>query len=329
MAKINTKEVFDLYFKDTPFETVRKIKPQVDRPEVYAFEELKGKQIFDMDVDELFELALSFNNERKFGASNFNISYGSYDQIASTYRSIWNFYIDNIEIIKNPWNDKRMRGVAAAQRLSQSRETFTYEIIDTAIKKLYNEYPDTNYTPKYIECLLLLFYDGFAESQEIVLLKEDMINFKTHDVRLPGRTIHLSDRCFELLQYFHNLEEIETQRGTYKVVSYRDGYFKFVVRAKDADSFQNNSLTKVGAILTRKITMGVRKKFNIDINYRTVYLLGFYNYIVENTSPERAKELVTSIRNGDDAKELMKYASQYGVVADNVSYIKKILRPFI
>lgn len=329
MAAMDTKEIFDLYFKDIPSESSRRIRPQVDRPEVYAYEIKVGKQIFDMDVDELLGLILSFNNERRFGDSNFSISYGSIDQIASTYRSIWNYYIDNIEIIRNPWNDKRMRGAALAKRLSESKEPFTYDVIDTAITNLYNEHPDDNYTPKYIECLLLLFYNGFAEAQEIVLLKEDMINFKTHEVRLTGRTVHLSDRCFELLQYVHNLDEIDTQRGTYKAVPYHDGYFKFVVRAKDADAFQAKTLTEAGAVLTRKITMCVRKKYGIDINYRIVYLLGFFDYIVSKTSLERAKELVTSVRSSEDAQELMRYAGEYGVVADNVTYIKKCLRPFI
>lgn len=164
MALKNTSEIFELYFKDMSEDRRRKIKPQIDRPEVYAYEIKVGKQIFDMDVDELIGLLLSFNNERKFGYNNFSISYSSIDQIVSTYRSIWNYYIDNIEIIRNPWNNKRMRGVALAERLSESKKTFTYEVIETAINNLYNEYPDDNYTPKYIECLLLLFYNGFAEA---------------------------------------------------------------------------------------------------------------------------------------------------------------------
>lgn len=329
MAAMDTKKVFDLYFENIPSESSKKVRPQVDRPEVYAYEMKVGKQIFDMDDDELLGLIASFNNERKFGDSIFSISYGSIDQIVSLYRSIWNYYINNIDVIRNPWNDKRMRGVALAKKISESKEPFTYDIIDTVIKNLYNEYPNDSYIPKYIECLLLLFYNGFAEAKEIVLLKENMINFKTHEIRLIGRTVHLSDRCFELLQYVHSLDEIDTQRGTYKAVSYHGGYFKFVVRAKDADAFQAKTLTDAGAVLTRKITMYVRKKYGININYRIVYLLGFFDYIVSKTSLERTKELVNSVRSSEDAQELMRYASEYGVVADNVTYIKKCLRPFV
>ena len=330
MAAMDTKEVFDLYFKDIPYDTTRKSRPQVDRPEVYAYEAKLGKQIFDMDVEELFGLILSFNKNREFGDSNFSISYGSYDQIASTYRSIWNFYIDNIEIIRNPWNNRKMRGAAATKRLAESKKAFTYDIIEGVISKINQDYEDTNYDyGKYLECLILLFYNGFAEAQEIVLLKENAINFKTHEVRLPGRTIHLSDRCFELLEYVHSLNEIATLRGSYATVPYQDGYFKIAIRAKEVETFHEKSLTEVSAIITRKITMNIRKKYGVDINYRIIYLLGFHDYIVSRAGEERTKELVTSVRNSTDAQELMKYAKEYGVVAENVSYIKKLLRPFI
>lgn len=330
MATMDTKEVFDLYFKDVPHDMARKSRPQVDRPEVYAYEAELGKQIFDMDVEELFGLILSFNKNREFGESNFSISYGSYDQIASTYRSIWNFYIDNIEIIRNPWNDKKMRGVAATKRLAESKTAFTYDIIEKVLSKIKQDYEDVNCDyGKYLECLILLFYNGFAEAQEIVLLKEDAINFKTHEVRLLGRTIHLSDRCFELLQYVHSLHEIMVWRSCYTVVSYQNSYFKFIIRAKEVETFQEKSLVDVGAIITRKITTNIRKKYGIDINYRMIYLLGFHDYIVSKVGEEKTKALITSVRNSVDAQELMKYAKEYGVVADNVSYIKKLLRPFI
>lgn len=330
MAVMNTKEVFDLYYKDIPYETERKSRPQVDRPEVYNYEEKLGKQIFDMDVDELFGLLLSFNKNEGSDDASFRISYASYDQIASTYRSIWNFYIDNIEIIRNPWNNKRMKGAAAAKKISESKKAFTYDIIEKVISEINKEYEDTDYDyGKYLECIILLFYNGFADAQEIILLKEEDINFRSHEIRLHGRTIHLSDRCFELLQYIHGLNEIRTSRGNFPALSYQGGYFKIAVRNKQVKTFQDKSLVEVGTILTRKITMNIAKKYGIDISYRIIYLLGFYDYIVSKAGKERTKEIITSVRNKDDAQELMGYAREYGIVAENVSYIKKLLRPFI
>ena len=327
---MDTKEVFNLYFKDVSYDTVRKNRPQVDRPEVYAYEAELGKQIFDMNVSELFGLILSFNNNREFGDSNFSISYSSYDQIASTYRSIWNFYIENIAIIRNPWNNREMRGIAAAKRLAESKTAFTYDVIERVISRINDEYEDENCDyGKYLECLILLFYNGFANVQEIVLLKKEDINFKTQEVRLQGRTIYLSNRCFQLLQYIHNLNEIKVFHRNYAAISYHGGYFKIVIQSKEVENFQDKSLVDVGAILTRKITMNIKQKYGVDINYRILYLLGFHDYIVNKIGQVRTKEIITSVRNSEDAQELRQCAKEYGIVADNVTYIKKILRPFI
>lgn len=329
MAKKGTKEVFDLYFKDFSYDTVRKQRPQVDRAEVYAYEKELGKQIFDMDVDELFGLILSFNKNKKVkNDRSFSVSYGSYTQIASTYRSIWNFYIENIEVIKNPWNNPRMRGAAATKRLAESKETFNYNVVEEAILNIKKDYQNSEYG-KYLECLILLFYNGFAEAREIVLLKEDNINFTTGNIRLPGRTIQLSNRCLELLQYVHDLNQVAVHHSVYAAEPYQNGYFKFVIRQNEVASFNNKSIEEVGASLTRKISMNIKQKYGIDINYRMVYLLGFYNYIVDKAGKKHADKLITSIRDSDDAQELMKYAREYGVVARNVSYIKRILQPFI
>ena len=60
MAVISTQELFKRFFENKDPETVRKTRSQVDRPEVYAYEEKIGKQLVDMNEDELFEL---YNDE--------------------------------------------------------------------------------------------------------------------------------------------------------------------------------------------------------------------------------------------------------------------------
>ena len=82
-------------------------------------------------------------------------------------------------------------------------------------------------------------------------------------------------------------------------------------------------------MVNRRILVDVKKKFGVDINYRILYLLGFYDTVVKTYGAERARELVLSVRNSEDAEDLMKLAREYGVVADNVSHLKRFLRPFI
>lgn len=329
MDKISTKALMDEFFKDKyPSEDTRKkIQPQIDRQEVYAYEQKIGKQLVKMNVDELFEMILSFSNNRKHNSNNYSINYSSYTQIASLYRSLFNYYIDNYEIIRNPFNDKRMRGAAATKRLAQEKEPFRWKNVEDIIKKIrdYYSYERAN----YLECIMLLFYNGFAKSQEIASLTEDMIDFKNKFVRLPGRLIHLSDRCFELLTFVHGLTSIEGWRGDYIVESWRGSYFKHIIRAKEKDSFDDRSLKLIGDLINRRILTDVKKQFDTEVNYRMLYLLGFYDNLVKQYGEERVNELILSVRNPKDTEDLLKAAREYGVIVDNVTVLKKLLRPFI
>lgn len=326
MAKISTKELFDNFFAEKAPEIAIRTRPQVDRPEVYEYETKIGKQLVDMNVDELYEMILSFSNNRNTTGS-YSISYGSSLQIFSMYRTLFNFYIDNYEVIKNPFNDKRMKGTQAAQRLAQGKAPFTWDNVEAAITKVRESYEFNR--ANYIECIILLYYNGFSKAEEIANLTEDMIDFKSKTVILPGRIVKLSDRCFDLLTFVHQLTRMKGLRQDYIVRSWRGKYFKYIIRPKEEDEFDNRTLTEIGGLINRKILTDVKKKFSLDINYRSLYLLGFYNKIVERYGEERTNELINSVRNQKDATDLMKVATEYGIVADSVTVLKRILRPFV
>lgn len=329
MAKMDTKQVMDGFFAMFPPEVARKNRTHIDRPEVYAYEEKFGKQIFDMDVDELIGLMLSFSVRRLSGGGS-AISYSTFDGIVSLFRRLWNWYIENVDVIKNPWNDKRLRGRELVKLYADNREAFSYDTIKRVIARMYQEYEgESSEYAKYLECLMLLFYNGFAESQEIVSFTEDMIDFVNHTITIPRTTIHLSDRCFELLQYVHSLKQIPTLRRTLAAVPYHDGYFKVAIAQSEVDTFQEKSLKEAGGTLVRKISANVKNKYNITINYRMIYLTGFYDYIVGQVGKERANEMITSVRVDQDIQDLLQLAKKYGFASDNVTYIKRQLRPFI
>lgn len=328
MAVIETTKLFDEYFKDKNPETVKKTRSQVDRHEVYEYEAKIGKQLVDMNSDELFDMIGTFRNNRKNNSEgSYGINYNSYFQISSSYRAIFNFYIENYEVIRNPWNEKKMRGVCATERLAQKNKPFTWEIVDTAIKRVHEAYDADK--AKYIECIIRLYYEGFAKAEEIVNLKEDMINFKTKEIRLPGRIVTLSDRCFMLLNYVHNMTMLEGGRYDYLMRSYHDGYFKYAIRKKDEDSFNDRTEREIANMINKRIITDVKNRFSVNVSYRDLYLLGFYDCLVATYGEERTRELILSVRNSDDVKDLMASAKKYGIVLDNVSHLKRSLRPFI
>lgn len=322
-----TQELFRAFFKDKDPKTIKKTSMQIDRPEVYAYETKIGKKLIEMNVDELFEMILSFNDNRKGERNGYSVAYNSYFQIASMYRSLFEFYIDNYEVIKNPFNDRRMKGTEAAERLAQDKEAYTWKKVEEIIHTIHNEYADSK--AKYIECIILLYYNGFAKAEEIVNVTENMIDFKSKSIRLPDRTVQLSDRCFELLIFVHSLTSLEGWRGDYSVLAWNDKYFKYIIRPKQESKFNDRPEEEIANLINRRILTDVKKKFGVEINYRMLYLLGFYDYMVKQKGEERSKKLILAVRSPEETEELMKLANEYGVTTDNVTHLKRMLRPFI
>lgn len=329
MADYNTKKLFNMYFDSLGKDeyALRKIRPQIDRDEVYEYEAKVGKQLVELDVDELFEMILSFNGNRNLKNAAYSISYSSYNQIASLYRSFFAWYIDNIKVIKNPFNDKRMKGTAATRRLARDKETFTKEKMEEIIANLHKDFESDR--ADYFECIIRLFYDGFSEAPEIVELTEDMIDFKNKVVRLPGRVINLSDRTFELLLQIHNSYKMIGWRGDYDMESWHGKYFKYPVRPRQAEKLQDKPSNEIANIINRFISSNVKSKYGIDVNYRIFYMLGFYEYLKRTKGEERTKELILTMRDRDTTADLLNSARMYGVIFDNVTQLKKALQPYV
>lgn len=326
MQKIPTITVFDQYFSQMPEEKAMKLRGQVDRQEIYAYEITHGKKFFDLNADELLDLISQYN---KTGTDS-SLSYFSYTQIASIYRDVWNFYIEHMEVIKNPWTmDKKLRGIDAADELIKRKEPFSNVVIKEAIERIHQESPEDSHLPDYVECLILLYYHGFSEAAEIATMQEDMIDAEKKCVHLERTTVYLSDRCFELLTDIHKMGYVYSKRATYSAISWHNSYFKFIVRNSEVDGFQDKTLLDVCRILNSKLTTNVKTKMKRNFGYRMIYLCGFYDTIVRRCGEEHTRELVLSVRNSDDAQELMAYAKEYGIDATNVTYVKKLLRPFI
>lgn len=329
MGKISTEELFDRYFESVNKTYISNLRAMIDKPELYLYEKKIGKELIDMNVDELFGLIIELRNERNGKEIRYLTSHSSYDQFSSLLRSIFDYYIDNIQPIKNPLNDKRMKGRQALERLAQEREPFRWAVVENVIKKMHAEMDEER--ADYAELALLLFYNGFSKAEEVVDLKADMINHHNKTVKLPNKTvpIFLSDRCYELLNKFNKLDSIPGYRGTFLLTSWHDSYFKFIIRPNQEANLNDRPKTQMCDYINRYITTNVNDKYNLKINYRTLYFLGFFEFIVGKHGEEKANKLLTSYRNSNDAAELMGLAREYGVQVDNVSHLKRELRPFI
>lgn len=326
MAVKPTKELFDEYFAEKPENVVAKTRSTIDRKEVYDYEKKIGKQLIDMNVDELFDMLSTFRSIRKKN-EQCAVSFSSLSQIFSSYRALWNFYIEHYEVIKNPWYDKRMRGTNAALRISEHKEAFTKEKLDSIIKYIHDSYMIME-KADYVECIILLFYEGFARAEEIVALKESDINFKTREINLPNKKIKLSKRCFQLLKQIHEMEDYIGWHGVNKMVSWHDGYFKYSIRPSNEIDFQDRTEMEITTYVNRRLT-DVGKELKIGFNYNLIYFLGFYDRLCEYFGAEQTNDIIYSVRDSENAAKLISFAKEYGVAETNVTVLKNKLRVYV
>ena len=156
------------------------------------------------------------------------------------------------------------------------------------------------------------------------------MDHRNKSIVLPGRTIHLTDRCYELLQRIHHMDEMPVNTGgVMKMCTWNNGYFKFVVRPDEMVSFEKRELNEVRRYISTQLRVFVCRNLGYDVNYRQLYLLGFYDYIVRNVGDEEAQRLILSKRNKDDVAKIMMFAAYYGLKMNNVSHIKRALAAFV
>lgn len=330
MADYTTKELFDLYFNqmDKSEEYKKKIRAQIDRPEVIEFEIKNKKSIIDLTPEEFLDLISSFKNNRVGKIGSHNISVGTFTAIASQYRSFFNWYIDNIKVIKNPFNNPILKGVNAYEKLHTEHDVFTINDFNRILKMIRSDYESDR--ADYIECIMRMFFDGFYNAEEIVMLKESMINFRQLTVTLPGRTVNISARTAELLRRIHGMEEISGWRAKLVMESWHDGYFKYHIREKEREIFQEREKFKIANMVNFEILKYVKDKYSINVGYRTFYVLGFYEYLKSLYGEERTKQIICSVRDPESTLDLINAGRMYGVNnLDNVSLIKKMLLPFV
>lgn len=337
MGKISTKEIFDGFFAANEGTAMGKQRPIIDKPALYEYEAKVGKELIDMNVDELINFIIFMRNYRNGKQVRFLCSHTSIDQFMTVLRSVFNWYIYNVEVIINPTNDPRMRGLNLIENIASDLDTFDWEFLQGIIEKIHED-KDRDYAD-YLELIMLMYHDGFAHPEEVVRLKEDQIDRRHRLARLPGKTVQFSDRTYELLLKFHEIKIMNSYHKPCFMLEWNGSYFHFpVMKRKELTKddvqyvqaeFDKRPISFVCNIMSRLIATNVNDKYETKINYQNLYYLGFYDYLVRTYGVERTQQMLTSRRNSDDVATIMTAARIYGVKLDNVSHIKRYLRPFI
>lgn len=325
-GKYNTEELFDEYFKTRPETTVKKIRGQLDRKELYEYEEKIGKPLIDMDSLEIAKMLISFHN-KSYTSKVYKITFRTYDSMLSIMRDFFDWYIDNKQVIKNPCNDKRIKGRKAIELFSENKEIFTKENMETLIKTIQETQVDEYAI--YEEAIIRMFYEGFPEPLDIVNMKENDIDHVKRTVIVRGKERQLSDRLYELLVKVNHMDELPAYRGVFILINYHDSYFKFPTREKFVGEAQDRPPEYWAGHISRLFNREIKVKNETNINARTLYVLGFYDFVVGKIGEDEAKRVITSVRNQNDTRIILELVEEYGFTEKNPTIAKKVLAQFI
>lgn len=333
MAKITTKELMNRFFAAELTPSNNLMRTNVDRKEMYAYlnklSDQMGERVelVDLDVDQIYEMLLTYRISDR-PDDNRTLSLSTYSNLLSLYRSIFQWYSDNIELIRNPFLRKEMRLSEAKKRLSQHEETFTTETLQNIINLVREDYKNQKERAEYIECILLLFYNGCQENEDIVDIREEDIDHENKTLVIRGIKRRLSDRCYELLVKVHNMTVIEgeTRKATFR--DWNGSYFKFP-SAFSKQEFDEKPKIAPTTTINNYLSQKVAKKHNIKVSGFTIFYLGFYDNMVKKIGKERVNYIIQSKMDGEATNQLVQLAREYGINVQNPSQIRTHLHIFV
>lgn len=317
----NTKEIINQYLTTRPEKTQVKIRSMIDRPEVYEYEEKIGKSIFEMNQDELIEMIGTFSRR---GAKKSKLSLRSYDVIYSLFRTLFDWYIENVAVIVNQFNNRAFHKKVLGLSSGRKDYVLSGEIIDKAIKNLYAN--ETIEYAEYCEAIILMAREGFAVTGDIVNMKECDVNHSRRSVVIRGVEHLLSYRLYSLLTKIHSADSLSTFRGSFILIQFENSYFKFPTRQSFVDVKREPIYWQ--QYLSRLFIKKIAPCFEGNITYRDIYVFGLYEHIVNKYGKEKTDAMILSERDGETNRILNDEAIEYGIVAKSVTqtYIKMMLR---
>lgn len=322
MAEISTRELIDRYCESQKDSYKSRVtKASFDKPELFEYETELGKEFLDMNEQELIGLI-----------AKLRVNYSNYssNQLKTIIRNLFNYYIDIADVkIKNPTYSEEMVSRNIDKELMKTKEPLTKEKLDYVIGNLHTKYADR---ADYMELILCMWYDGFYKADDIILLKEEMINPRGLYVTLPGRTIRIRPRTYELLQKFNKRTDLEDTR-TYALESWHGSYFKFSVHQSKRSTINEKTLKQMQMFIYYSVDEYVNVNYEdvigVRINYRNVYWLGFFDYLSRKYGKEKASSMVLSYRNSDDLNNLELSAKEYGAYYSDAARLKKYLKELV
>lgn len=342
----NTLEIFRSYCDQKfPEENRERMLKILYRSEITELEEKYGKGFFDWDSDQYWDFLSNLKvDSTKSKSFRQKASWSYINYLLSFYRDIIEYQMQETgNYHKNHLADKRFRSMDRV--VGENDTVFTNEDFERLCVATNNVFPTGE--AEFTELMIWLLYSGAYDFGEIVNLKPEDIDLQKKTAVIGNRTIHLKDRCVELLEINHEIPEYAVYRQINLMLPYHGSYVWFPCRmtknvAKGIDPYdytnaqhQERSEEQIRRQISKRFVK-LREETNSYISYEMIYYLGIYNYLVERCGVDRLRVLLESSGNRgkqEESKELASYFQEYGAKIDYTTVdfyrLKHTLRQFL
>lgn len=323
--RYSTKELLDMFFDEYPrVQTKRNI---LDREELYSYEKQTGKELKDMSSEDILGLVKAVYCKTPDCVPNISTC----DNFLKVTEKFFDWYARRIYLRINPCDVDFLKGMGLRISLTDKENALSFAKVQRVIDMIRENEGDK---ADYYELVILLFYNGFRKAEEITTMQESMIDHENRKVYLRGKTVQLSDRCYELLNKVHNLSSVKdtSYDKYYDVISWRDSYFKFIVLPSCSKDFDDKDINEVNGKISLILTDTISKKYSIKLTAVTLYWLGFYDYMIEQIGRQNANKAILASRDAESKRQIETLAKMYGIQVNNstmVSRIRSYVFPYV
>lgn len=286
-----------------------------------AYEKLIGKNLISMNTEDIYEYIMGYR------VKNDNGSVSDYLRFVKFFDHFFDWYRRTVDHkCQNPMNVFGMRGKEPLKRYVKENGAFTYEKLKNCF--LNNHYHTSNEFADYIEYTCLMFYSGVKDASELRDLRTNNVNQISGEMYLPGRSCIMTERCLELYQYFDMQHSIFNGRESLSLIPYRGSAYKFCVRPHCEDAFDDRSEINVKDMINKLIKKHIADRYNIQIDAKKIFYLGFYDHLVRRYGKEKTQMMVWSNNYKSAVKILEMEFYRYGIEVKSASNVKLILSLF-
>lgn len=323
----NTKKYLDEFYEENPGRR-RKV---LDTEELYIVEARENTELVEFTEEYAVEF-VQLIQEMYFKKTGHGKTISAIRAVVTEGSKFFEWYIEKYNQIDTDRKFGRINPFkASAFSNSQIQETvrigdmsLSNGDVENAIKHAYAT--RERGAAVYIECLIRLFHEGISNTKEALEITEDMVDFNSGEIKLPRRTIRMSDALKDRMVELQGIDTIK--RGNKQMVMTRIN--NSVLKIPLYTSYKGLSIEDRIVSISSRMRDSVSDIGN-DIGVKMVpdrlFRLGFYNYVCSKNGEEFARRVFTSKwkskKNIDENSVLKKYADEYGICANNITIIKK------